>query len=118
MLTIGPVMVSHVKFSKEENLNAETAEIAGAGLKKIAHEKRERREKRSFPFASIRVFRGQPFQFASAVSAISAFKCLFRREDTPAAFAKPDSPKAFAFAKAFHDHLVAVFEKAPLLAGR
>ena len=41
---------------------------------------------------------------------------LIRRKDAAAAFAKTNAAKAFALAEAFHDHLVAVFEKSPLLA--
>ena len=38
------------------------------------------------------------------------------RQYTAAALAKTDAAKAFAFAEAFHNDLVAVFEKAALLA--
>ena len=37
------------------------------------------------------------------------------RHDGPTALAEADSAKAFAFAVAFHDDLVAVFEKSPRL---
>ena len=43
---------------------------------------------------------------------------LLRRQYSPAAFAEADAAKAFAFAVAFHDYFVAVFEEAALFAGR
>ena len=44
-------------------------------------------------------------------------KTLVSRKNPPAAFAEADAAKAFAFAVAFHDDLVVVFEKAACFAG-
>src|SRR5215203_5250719 len=55
---------------------------------------------------------------AHFTSVCAVAKFLFRRNDAPAAFAEPDPSKAFAFAEAFHDYLVTVFEKTSLFSIR
>jgi hypothetical protein len=71
-----------------------------------------------FFISLIGVIRGQnSFVFFRVLSRISRAIFLLSRENSSATFTKADASEAFAFAEAFHDDLVAVFEKAPLFAG-
>ena len=51
------------------------------------------------------------------VHSLSITHWSFGRKNFSAAFAKADAAEAFAFAVAFHDYLVSVFEKSALFAG-
>jgi hypothetical protein len=75
----------------------------------------KRREKRNPPLS--RLFANFAGKLFSAFSAVSALRILPGRQDAASTLAEPDPSKPVAFAKAFHDHLVTVFEKASLLAG-
>ena len=56
--------------------------------------------------------------FFSRSFASFADRLLIRRKDSSPAFPEANAAKAFALAKSFHDHFVAVFEESSLLTRR